>query len=390
MTAVIAESSPLPAQFEQAEPWSAEYGSGLPEKIVVIGGGTGSSTVVRALTASPFSGEGVTAIATTFDDGGGTGELRKAYGDLPAVGDLRQCLDAMSTLSGGARRALAKRFGEGDISSKLNIGGQTLGNLVIAATIQSELEAGGTFSSALDVVGELLQIKGKVAPPSDDIRTLIFDLPGGSRIFGEHKAEVADIPSLRGTQISFLDGHVDKVVDVRDATKPATISEEAETAIKEGDLVVIAPGDLYTSIGPNLAVRGMKQALVSARVVVMISNLMNRDRHTVDFSTFDYAEEMTRLIGAKVIQRTLFSTTSPDAAALVIQAKRGSYPVRPDVDALKKGGYGPRGFDLISRQTVALDPNDVLAETRSQIRHDPAKIAAGLFNIYTNNGFSSK
>ena len=181
---------------------------------MVIGGGTGSSTVVRARMGPHSLGEGVTAIATTFDDGGGTGELRKVYPELPAVGDLRQCLDAMSQLSAGARRALASRFAGGGSSDALILEGQTLGNLIIARAIQAELVAGGTFSSALDIIGEILQIKGHVAPPSDDIRTLVFDLPDGTKIYGEHEAEQALIPSFEGVKISFLDGRRHKQGDI--------------------------------------------------------------------------------------------------------------------------------------------------------------------------------
>jgi len=376
--------------WERPEAAFEDYSStGLPEKIVVIGGGTGSSTVVRALTQGIFTGEGVTAIATTFDDGGGTGELRKVYSELPAVGDIRQCLDAMSKLSPGALLALKRRFAGGDPSDRLNVEGQTLGNLMLAGILQSELESGGTFSSALKIAGEFWHAKGHVVPPSNDIRTLVYDLPDGTRIFGEHNAEESSIPSFKGTQISFLDGRHDNCDDINGSIKPAEISDEAEDAIKDA-VVILAPGDLYTSIAPNLAVRGMRDALLSAKVVMMISNLMNRSRHTANFSTFDYAEELTRIIGAHVIRRTLFSTTLPDERAIAEQAKQGSHPVLPDVKSLKNRGYGPSGFDLVSRQKVAIDPNDVLGATRSQIRHDPAKIAAGIFNVYTSNGFSSK
>jgi|GEM_PF-151625 len=364
------------------------YGAGLPRNIVTIGGGTGNSMAVRAFSEDPFNGEGVTAIATTFDDGGGTGELRKVYGELPAVGDMRQCFDAMSRLSEGARRSLARRVASGDFSEHLNLGGQTLGNVFIAGTIQAELENQGSFSSALGIVGEVFQVKGAVVPPSDDIRTLIFDLADGTRIIGEHQAEGTHLPSLEGVEISFLDGRAETCADIADAIRPADISEAAEAAIKEADLVIIAPGDLYTSIAPNLVVRGMKEALQKANVVMMISNLMNREHHTSEFTTHTYASEITRLIGAKVIERTLYSTTRPDRAALIAQARLGSHPVLPDVEALKRDGFGPRGFDLISHEDISLDPNDRLSETRSQIRHDPAKVASAVLNIYTSNDFS--
>ncbi|HEY4161021.1 MAG TPA: gluconeogenesis factor YvcK family protein [Candidatus Saccharimonadales bacterium] len=370
--------------------------TGLPQKIVVIGGGTGNSTVVRALTQQPFAGESVTAIATTFDDGGGTGELRKVYRNLPGVGDIRQCIDAMSRLSPRALRALARRFGFGDAESKiLQLQGQTLGNLMVAGIMQSEFEDGGSFSSALGTVGEIFQTKGRVVPPSDDIRTLVFDLPNGSRILGEHNAEEANIPSFRGANISFLDGHGHDCGDVDNALKPAIISEDADRAIREADIVLLAPGDLYTSIAPNLAVSGMSEALRATKVVMMISNLMNRSRHTAGFTTADYVAEYERIIGGvadreRVIDRVIYNTAELDPGAMKDQAEKGSYPVLPDVERLDGQGYVVRGFDLISRKRAAIDLNDALALTRSEIRHDPAKLADAVRNVYLDNGFSGK
>lgn len=361
-------------------------GGALPRRIVVIGGGTGSATVVRAFTQDPFNGVGVTAIATTFDDGGGTGELRKVYPDLPAVGDLRQCFGAMSNLSPTVLRALASRFG-GGASSKLNVEGQTLGNLMIARIIQTELQYGGTFSSALDIVSQLFQIKGNVAPPSNDIRTLVFNLSDGTRIFGEHTAEETKRDSFKGAKISFCAERKDgKGI----ALRQAVISDEADRAIREADVVILAPGDLYTSVGPNLAVKGMKEALGSARLVIMVSNLMNRDRHTVGFTTADYVEEYTRIIGAPVIDRVIYNTASLDPVALKAQASKGSFPVRPDLKRLQAEGYAVRGFDLLSRKRVAFDPHDAIAASRSEIRHSPAKLAAATLDVYLGNGFADK
>jgi len=364
----------------------------MPRHIAVIGGGTGNKTAVAAFSQSPFNGEGVTAIASTFDDGGGTGALREVYSALPAVGDMRQCFDAMSNLSPRALRALASRFGAGEnVSDRLFLEGQTLGNLIIAGVIQTEFANGGTFSSALKIVGELLQAKGRVAPPSNDIRTLVYTLPGEDEpIFGEHQAEETKIPSFKGVEISFLEGSRDQCSDVRLAMKPAHISQEADHAIRSADVVILAPGDLYTSIAPNLAVEGMREALEAAKVVFMISNLMNRDRHTVGFTTYDYVREYERIIGARVIDRVIYNNVRLDGLALKAQEAKGSHPVRPDAKGMKTSGYVVRGFDLLSHEKVVVDPNDSLGATRSEIRHDPMKLATAVIEVYINNGFSHK
>lgn len=367
----------------------------LPQNVVIIGGGTGSSTVVRSFTDNPLTGEGVTAIATTFDDGGGTGELRKVYAELPAVGDIRQCLAAMSGLSPRALRGMAHRFDAGELSDSLNLKNQTVGNLNLAGYIKDALKHGETFTTALETLGELFQAKGRVVPPSDDIRTLVFDLPDGTRIYGEHNAEEAEIPSFKGADISFLKGRREGYESeraARAAIEPAAISEQADAAIRDADLVVLAPGDLYTSVGPNLAVSGMKQALKAAKTVMMISNLMNRKYQTSGFKTADYVQELERIIGVKageahLIHRVIYNNQRLDPEALKEQAKDGSHPVRPDVKGLKAAGYMVRGFDLLSRERVAIDPLDELGPSRSQIRHDPARVLAAIFNVYLRNGF---
>ncbi|HSX43057.1 MAG TPA: 2-phospho-L-lactate transferase CofD family protein [Candidatus Saccharimonadales bacterium] len=358
----------------------------LPRKIVVIGGGTGGSTVVRALNQPPFMEAQVTAIATTFDDGGGTGELRNVYRDLPAVGDMRQCFEAMSALSPQVLSALRSRFGGGDlVSDRLNIEGQAVGNLIIARIMQDELAHGGTFGSALRMAGELFQAKGMVVPPSNDIRRLVFDLPDGTRIIGEHAAEVTTLASLRGTRIAFLDGHPDlgDAAAVQAAIRPAVISAEADEAIRSADVVLLAPGDLYTSLGPNLRVDGMPEALQAAGTVVMVSNLMNRDRHTVGYTTKDYVDEYERIIGMRVIRQVLYNTVPLDPSAVAAQRRTGSQPVLSDMEGLTAAGYEARGFDLLSHEPVQIDfKNDQLAGLRSQIRHDPAKLAAAIRAMY--------
>ena len=344
----------------------------VPLKVVVIGGGTGNSTVLSGL--KPWVGDGLTAIVNTFDDGGGTGKLRDEYEDLLAPGDLRQCLRALSNSPQEELVLLEHRFHEGSKDGSLGLHGQTLGNLIITAASQQN---GGNFADALSLVGRMYNITGKVLPASHDNRRLEITLPDGSVIKGEHAAEMTETPSLKGSHIGFN-------------KKPTKISNEAKRAIEEADLVVLAPGDLYTSLAPNLVVEGMMDALKKATAVVLVCNLMNRSRHTAGFTALDYALEYERIIGAPVIDRVLYNTQSPDMAALAIQAGLGSYPVLANAEALIKAGFTPVGKDLISRDEVALNPNDSLAATRSTIRHDSSKVALALMGIYFNNGFGSK
>ncbi len=338
-------------------------------RVVVIGGGTGNSTVLSGL--KPIIGDGLTAIVNTFDDGGGTGRLRNQYEGLLAVGDLNQCLMALSNSPAEELSLLSHRFHEGLKNGTLGLHGQTLGNLILTAASQQH---GGNFAEALALVARMFAITGKVLPASYDNRRLEITLLDKTVIRGEHEAETTEIPSFKGARVGF--------------NKETTISSEARAAIKSADLVVLAPGDLYTSLAPNLVVQGMKEALENATPVVLICNLMNRSRHTAGFTALDYAQEYERLIGAPVIDRILYNTQAPDTDALQSQALLGSYPVEIDVDALRQAGYTPVGKDLVSREHVELSENDALASSRSTIRHDPRRMALALMGIYFNNGFA--
>ncbi len=341
-----------------------------PLNIVVIGGGTGNSTVLGGL--KPYIYDGLTAVVNTFDDGGGTGKIRQEYGGI-AVGDLRQCARAMSDLSSDALGVLEGRYGPGTGMSDMNVYGQTVGNLLLD---QAHQLFKGDPERTIAAYSDIYRIRGQVLPVSDDSRRLRITTVDGKVIEGEHEAEMTNTPSLMGAEVGF-DGE-------------AVISGQAEAAISNADMVVLAPGDLYTSIAPNLAVRGMKEALQKATAVVQVSNLMNRERHTADFTALDYAKEYERIIGARVIHRVLYNNASIPKDALKVQADFfGSYPVKADRDGLKAAGYRPMAKDLISHDDVIIDVNDALANTRSTIRHDGKKVAKALMAIYYGNGFGN-
>jgi uncharacterized cofD-like protein len=342
--------------------------SDAPYDIVVIGGGTGNSTVLQGL--KPYAGEGLTAVVNTFDDGGGTGKLRTEYGGI-AVGDLRQCLRAQSSLDADVLDIMEDRWGEGSGASGMNLKGQVPGNLLIDRAFRKHA---GDPDRAIRAVSRLYQIKGKVLPVSHDSSRLTITLPDGQQILGEHNAEMTELPTFKGARLGFDNGGT-------------TLSEEAEAAIESADMVVL--GDLYTSIGPNLVVKGMKEAIERAKAVVMVANLMNRGRHTVGFNALDYAREYERMIGARVIDRVIYNTESLDPVALAEQARKTkSHPVEPNVAGLEMEGYRPYGADLLSHNVVMPGEHDELGGTRSEIRHDPRKVASAIIGVYHMNGFA--
>jgi uncharacterized cofD-like protein len=340
----------------------------LLPKVAIIGGGTGSSTIITGL--SPRFGERLTAISNMVDDGGSSGELRDQYGTLPP-GDIRQAIAAMMPPGDKmlkARALLGYRFGQGK-NGLSGLAGQSLGNLIIAAATEI---CGGDISEGIRFINQgIFSEAGRVLPVTKEDRRLVITTTKGKVIHGEHAVAMDKIPSLRGARIGY-----DK--------DPTVISKEADQAIKSADITIIAPGDLYTSIAPALAVKGMSQALSSSKVVVLIVNLMNRDRHTVGFDVGDYVDEAERIIGAKkpVIDYVIYNTALPDEKTLVRYAKEGESPVYFDEQKLKAASYKTIGKDFLSSEAVEVDPDDALGSTRSLIRHDPLKVALCILKIY--------
>lgn len=333
-----------------------------PLHITVIGGGTGNSTVLSGL--KQWVGPGLSAVVDTFDDGGSTGKIRDEYGGI-AVGDLRQCARAMSNLSSDVLACLEGRFEAGSGLSDINVQNQAVGNLVLEKFHQLFKDNPERIISAYS---ELYNIEGRVLPVCVESCRLNIQMTDGTLLEGEHHIEETKINSLKGSTLGF-----DKI---------AYLSNPAKHAISQADMVVIAPGDLYTSIGPNLVVEGMREAIQRAKLVVMVANLMNRDRHTVNFSVLDYVKEYERLLGARFIDKIIYNTAELDKRKLHEQEAMGSQPVIVDKNKLESLGYGVLGMDLLSRELVRVDPNDVLAGSRSSIRHDPDKVAKAIMGIY--------
>lgn len=329
--------------------------------IAVIGGGTGNFTVLSGL--KPEVGEGLTAIVSMADDGGSTGQLRDEYGVLPP-GDIRQCLVALSNASQEMRDLINYRIPKG-ITETGGLSGHTIGNLLIAA---EQRLSDGDMNLALDRLGRIFDIEGRVLPVTLADRRLRVTTLGGRVIEGEHAVEEDQSYSLQGARVGF-----DK--------EPTPINERAEAAIAEADMVVIAPGDLYTSIAPALAVQGMREALKGARRVVQVANLMNRHRHTVGFTVADHAAEVERIVGAPVLDTVIYNTQQPNARTLRRYAKEGEYPLGVSAAELAAAHYQALGRPLLSGAQVKLDASDELAASRSLIRHDAQKMAKVLLDL---------
>lgn len=321
------------------------------KKIVVIGGGTGTFTILQALRDAPVD---LTAIVSTADDGGSTGILRDELGVLPP-GDFRQALVALAGDSQILRDLLHYRFTEGGLK------GHSFGNLFISALEKVT----GSFDKAILEAGRILAIKGKVLPITTDYMHLRAETGKGEVIKGEHAIEEhiwAELPSLKRFWVE----------------PDCKIHPLAHQAILAADLIVIAPGSLYTSLVPNFLVKGTKEALSQSKGrIVCVTNLMTERGQAGDFFVQDFVELIESYIGENQVNYVLYNTKMPKGNLLErYKLERERQPVQLDPKRKKNRTYRFIGANLLSKQTYAdASPVDALATTRTLIRHDSKRLA---------------
>ena len=321
-------------------------------KVVVIGGGTGTFTVLSAL---KFYAKDITAIVNMADDGGSTGILRDELGVLPP-GDVRQCLVALSQSSDIMRDLFNYRFQEG------TFGGHSFGNLFLTALEKTT----GNFAEAVHTAGEVLNIVGQVVPVTLTNVQLVLTDSAGKEIKGEYEIAHSKF-GLRPTL----------------ALEPqAVLNPEAKAAIASADIVVIAPGNLYGSLAPALIVDGMAEALQDTQAkLIYITNLVTKPGQTDGFKVHDYVAEIERFIGPEAINYVIFNNRKPQTSLLEKYAQAGEFWVDIDEPELYQASYAAVGADLISDTITAQNPNDTLIQ-RTLIRHDSDKLARLIMRIY--------
>lgn len=274
------------------------------QSVVVIGGGTGTFTVLSALRDYPLN---LTAIVSMADDGGSTGALRDQYGVLPP-GDVRRALVALSK-SPTLRELFNFRFKKGDLE------GHAFGNIFLSAL--SELK--GDFASAVREASQVLNVMGEVLPVTLDNVRLYAKLVDGKIVKGETNI---DIPrtSVRARA---------KIKKIWLLPK-ARINPDARQAILAADLIVIGPGDLYTSLIPNLLVGGVPEAIKKSRAKkVFVCNLMTKYGETQGFRAKDFVSEIEKYLGKAVLNCAIFNNKKPAAAILVKYKKEKAEFVEP-------------------------------------------------------------
>ncbi len=308
------------------------------KKVVVIGGGTGSFTVLRGLKKYNVD---ITAVVNMFDSGGSTGMLRDEFGILPP-GDVRRCLVALAEENGEniVRELFNYRFDE---SSSLK--GHSFGNLFLTALTKIS----GSEVEAIKKAAKVLNVKGKVLPVSVDNCHLCAELEDGQVIVGETNI---DIPK-----------HDGNLKIRRVFLKPeARIYDETRKAIEEADLIVIGPGDLYTSVMPNLLVKGMKEALQKSKgKKIYVCNLMTKFGETNGFAASDFVKEILKYSGLDELDFVVCNNKKIKNNILEKYEKENAFPVAVD-ENVKKFCEKTITKDLISDPVFIRHDSDKLAE----------------------------
>lgn len=325
------------------------------KKIVVIGGGTGTFVDLSGLKNYPVD---LTAIVSISDSGGSSKMIRDEFGLLPP-GDLRQSLVALNVGSSRSQKLLRElfmyRFDKGE-----TVKGHTFGNLFLAAL--SDIT--GDQVSAIKAAGRILNIKGRVLPVSLGNTNLVAKYEQGLVVKGEHEI---DEPKFNGKL------HIKRLF----LQPKAKIFEESDQAIRSADVVVIGPGDLYTSLLANITVSGVPEALQATKAkIIYVVNLMTKIGQTYGFKASDHVLEMEKYIGRQV-DAVIINTGKFPASILKKYEKEDEFPVIDDLDNLNDRKIF-RG-NLLATEEIKKVSGDTLK--RSLIRHDPSKLARVIIKL---------
>ncbi len=323
-------------------------------KIVTLGGGTGNFVVLSAL-KNYF--DNLSAVVSMADDGGSTGILRDELGVLPP-GDVRQCLVALSQSSKLMRDLFNYRFDEGSLA------GHSFGNLFLTALEKTT----GDFNEAVKKAGEILNISGRVIPITTDNINLCVQLEDGRIIKGQNKIDEFDFAKNKAVKF-FI--------------KPNSyVNLEAQKAILDAELIIITPGNLYSSIIPIFLVKEASKILQRSKAVkICICNLVTKQGQTDKFTVSGFVSEIEKYIGGNFFDYVIYNNKKPDSSILKKYAKVGEEQVKFNLGEFEKQHYVALGCDLISRKVKKQDKSDKLIQ-RNLIRHNQEKLAKKILEIY--------
>ncbi|RIX45856.1 YvcK family protein [Paenibacillus nanensis] len=311
-------------------------------KIVVIGGGTGLSVMLRGLKEKPLD---ITAIVTVADDGGSSGILRNEL-QIPPPGDIRNVLTALADAEPLLTEVLKYRFPSGS-----GLAGHSLGNLMLAAMT----DISGDFVSGIRQLSQVLAVRGRVLPASDRAIVLKAEMEDGTIVTGESM-----IPKA-GQKIN------------RVFLEPSDVEPLAEAveAIQGADAILIGPGSLYTSIMPNLIVPKLAQAILESDAVkLFVCNVMTQPGETDNYSVSDHLDAIHAHIGHHLFDYVIVNDGEIPPQVESQYAEMGAKAVHLDIDEVERRGY----------KVIA----DKLVLFRRFLRHDAERLSHHIYKLVEN------
>jgi uncharacterized cofD-like protein len=351
--------------------------SSLTIRLVAIGGGTGLATILKGLkhyerhretngklakTRLPVSIAEMAAVVTVTDDGGSSGRLRKDFNILPP-GDIRNCIVALSEDEALLSRLFQYRFTAGQ-----GLEGHSFGNLFVAALTSIT----GDFSEAVKVSSAVLNTRGQIFPCTTSNVQLDALMDDGSRVRGE-----TNITASKR-----------RVVDLRLVPANAKPLPKALEAISNADVITIGPGSLFTSLIPNLLVKGIPEAIAKSRAMkVFICNLMTQANESLGLSASEHIRAIVEHAGYKIFDYALVNTRSVSPALREKYAQEGASQIVYDPDQIEALGVKPVPGDFLEEAGVARHATDQVAKALFQLYqqhhagrtkpHRPLRKAAG-------------
>ena len=312
----------------------------MKKKVVVLGGGTGMSSLLRGLKEFPID---ITTIVSVCDDGKSTGRLRNEF-NIPAVGDVRRILIALSETEPLVAQLLNYRF-----KTTSDLDGHTVGNLLLTASTNIT----GNLSDGLEALGTVLNLKGTVLPFTEDNVILMAKMQDGSIVEGEHNI----------TEDSR------KIKEVFYKEKPV-INEKVIKSIKNADLIIFSMGSLYTSILPNIIVKEVIDAIDESNAqIVYTCNLVTQPGESDDFKVSDHIKTLNHYLGKRKIEIVIANNGTIDKQmALKYANLEQKDPVILDIKETKK-----QNVKIISDNLVVVENN--------LLRHDALKLGFHIFSL---------
>lgn len=308
------------------------------KKVVIFGGGSGLSQLLKGLIQFPLD---PTAVVSVSDNGGSTGRLREEFA-IPAVGDITKVLTAMSTESKGVKDLFNYRF-----SSDSSIGNHSIKNLIITAL----LEMHGDFAHSLPILCDLLDVKGKILPLTEDNVDLIGVTKEGYEIIGE--AEITE--SKR------------EIVDLK-YNKKVTVTPKVLEEIKKADLIIFSSGSLLTSILPHIIVPEIQTAIKESKAKKMyICNMLTQPGETDNFKVSDHIKVLEQHLGENILDVVIANNAVLPKNMSMLAKSEGKDPVEIDAEEIAN-----KNIHLISEKIFKVE--------NGYIRHDSLKTSYLIFS----------